>query len=120
MSNEPKNEILASLEADVKAARLRLSVAETALSEFKAQPTMHVYASLDEARDKLEDLLRDQAHEGCEGAGNCGADTYTQEFIVDGEHYLGTLSVEYDRHDKTYYYIDRAEFTYALIQPVPA
>ena len=51
------------------------------------------------------------AFEDCEGAGNCGMDKYTQEFIVGDMHYIATLTVEYNRHDKTYYYIDETDFT---------
>lgn len=100
-----------NLEASVKEARAALQSAEKDLAEFIASAENNVFGSVEEASGVLEDRLRDQAFNDCEGAGNCGADKYTQEFIVDGKHYLATLSVEYNRHDKTYYYIDESEFT---------
>lgn len=39
-------------------------------------------------------------------------ETYEQEFIVSGVRYLGTLECEYNRHDKTYYYVEDAKFSY--------
>lgn len=100
------------LEAAVAAAKANLSTAEKDLNDFIASPLNNVFDGLDSASAELEERLRNIAHEDCEGAGNCGMEEYEQEFIVDGVHYLGKLSVEYDRHDKTYYYIDRARFTY--------
>ena len=100
------------LEAAVAAAKANLGAAEKELSDFIASPLNNVFDSLTQASDQLETRLRDQAFDDCQGAGNCGLEEYEQEFIVDGVHYIGKLSVEYDRHDKTYYYIDRARFTY--------
>jgi hypothetical protein len=103
------------LQAAVTVARKTLADAEDALLAFDALPENNVFASLYDAEGALEDRLRNEAFKDCEGAGNCGDDEYTQEFIVDGVRYVGTLSVEYNRHDKTYYYIDSAEFTYAPV-----
>lgn len=63
----------------------------------------------------MEDKLLGQAREDCEGAYNCGADHYDQEFMVGDVRYLGTLTVEYNRHDKTYYYIDGSNFSYKTV-----
>lgn len=101
-----------ALEQAVAAAKVGLQSAESALAQFIAAPENNVFDSVEQASDVLEDRLRDQAHEDCQGAGNCGAEEYEQEFIVDGAHYNGKLSVSYDRHDKTYYYIDSANFTF--------
>lgn len=101
----------AELEFAVQAARGALAGAELALAEFDSSPDNNVFATVGEAESKLEDRLRDQAFNDCEGAHNCGADEYKQEFIVDGKHYLFTASFEYDRHDKMYYYIDGEEYT---------
>lgn len=102
----------AKLQAAVVVLKRQLGEAEVALSAFIALPENNVFETLEEAAGTLEERLRNEAHEDCEGAGNCGAEEYEQEFIVDGIHYQGKLSVEYDRHDKTYYYIDCARFTY--------
>lgn len=61
----------------------------------------------------VEEKLEDEARNDCEGAGNCGAEEYTQEFMVAGVVHVGTLKVEYNRHDKTYYYVDGSKFSVA-------
>lgn len=99
------------LEQAVKSAQSALEAAQAALDAFDCAPEQNVFASMDEAESTLEDRLRDRAHADCEGSYNCGADKYEQEFIVDGAHFVATLTVEYNRHDKTYYYIDGADFS---------
>lgn len=101
-----------SLNAEVVEAKRELANREAALAAFIAAPENNVFTTLEEAENELYERLRNIAHEDCEGAGNCGNEEYEQGFIVDGIHYEGKLTVEYDRHDKTYYYIDRAKFTY--------
>ena len=108
------------LRAAVKVAEQALATAQNAVAEFDDLPENNVYATLDEAAADLEDKLRDLAHKDCEGEHNCGASTYTREFMVDGAKYVGTLKVEYNRHDKTYYYIEEVEFTYKAAETVPA
>lgn len=90
----------------VKTAKAAHDAAVKALSDFENDPTQHVYASLDEAEGYLEETLRDRAHADCEGSYNCGDDEYRQGFYVDGVEYVAIASVEYNRHDKTYYYVD--------------
>lgn len=57
------------------------------------------------------------AREACEGSYCFGDKEYEQEFIVNGVLYLGTLTVEYKRYDKQYYYIETAAFTIEEIKP---
>lgn len=102
-----------NLLATVEMARQALTNAEDALAVFDALPANNVYGTLESAEVKVENMLLHRAHEDCEGSHNCGAPAYTQEFIVAGVHYIGTLTVQYNRHDKTYYFIDEYEFTYA-------
>lgn len=94
------------LAAELTAARIRVDELERAIKRIDTAPENNVFASLEEAERVLAIRLECEASEDCEGAGNCGADAYVQEFIVDGTHYIGTLEVEYNRHDKTYYYIE--------------
>lgn len=104
------------LEAAVIAAQKTLDDASSALAAFNALPENHVYETLDDAEYEVENYLEKKAFKACEGAGNCGLDEYTQEFIVDGVKYIGTLTIEYNRHDKTYYYIDSAQFSYKAVE----
>jgi hypothetical protein len=96
----------AELAEAVKAAKTAYDAAVKALSDFESDPQQHVYATLEEASGYLEEALRDRAHADCEGSYNCGDDEYHQGFFVDGVEYMAIASVEYNRHDKTYYYVD--------------
>ena len=104
------------LAAAVAAAKAALVNAESALEAFDASPENNVFATLEEAEGVLEGRMRARAFSDCEGAHNCGQDQYTQEFIVDGKHYMATAKFEYNRHDKTYYYIDGCDFSIAPIE----
>lgn len=95
-------------------AKALLNTANIALYKFDALPENNVFATLLDAQYELEDVLRDEARDDCEGAGNCGCDQYTKQFMVDGIVYLATLDVEYNRHDKQYYYIDGSKFSYTV------
>jgi hypothetical protein len=100
------------LQANITAAEKNLNAAKEGLAAFDALPSNNVFETLAKAEGVLEDKLRGLASADCEGSYNRGADEYTQEFIVDGVHYIGTLKVEYNRHDKTYYYVEEASFSY--------
>lgn len=87
------------------------STAAQSLYEYKCRPENNVFDYLDEASSELEKELIGEATEACEGAGNCGMDTYEQGFFVDGTAYIARLDVEYNRHDRTYYYVDGRKFS---------
>ena len=99
------------LEAAITEAKQKLTDAEAALFIFESSAENNVFDTLENALYQIEEKLCDQAREDCEGSHNCGAETYAQEFIVAGVHYLGTLKCEYGRHDKTYYFLDEREFS---------
>ncbi len=101
------------LEVAVQTAQLQLTKAIQALNAFVSSPGNNIYSTLDDALCTVEERLLEQARNDCEGSYNCGAYEYTQEFIVDGKHYIGTLNCDYNRHDKTYYYLDEHTFKYA-------
>ena len=103
------------LQAAVKVAEHSLAAAHQALAVFNELLENNTYTTLAEACKNLKQKLCDLAHEDCEGSGKYGNDTYTREFIVNGVKYVGLLTVEYNRHDKIYYYIDQAEFTYEVV-----
>jgi hypothetical protein len=101
----------------VLAAKREVMAAEAALAEWESLPENNVFATVEQASAVIENALLAQASDDCEGAHNCGAEKYTREFMVDDKTYVGTLTVEYNRHDKTYYYIDGYEFGVAEKQP---
>ena len=104
------------LAAAVAAAKAALATAESALEAFDTSPENNVFATLEEAAGVLEERLDGWAFEDCQGAHNVGRDEYTQEFIVDGKHYMATAKYEYNRHDKMYYYVEESEFSVAPIE----
>ena len=104
------------LELSVSNAKAALATAEAALQAFNDAPENNRFDDLQVALDTIEDDLRSQAFEDCQGAYNCGSDSYSKEFYVGETLYRGTAEFEYNRHDKTYYYIDGCTFTYEEVK----
>lgn len=102
------------LQVAVVKAQAALNDANAALEGFNDLIDNHTYLTLDEAIFGVEDYLRDKAHEDCKGSYNCGLDEYVLDFKVEDVVYTGTLACEYNRHDKTYYYVDETDFTYKV------
>lgn len=105
------NEKRKELEEVVASARKTLKLAVKSLNEFDRAPEQNVYPDMDTAEGTLEDKLYARAEKACEGSHNVGDDFYEQEFIVADVHYIARLDVEYNRHDKTYYYVDETTFS---------
>lgn len=99
------------LEAAIKEAKANLKRAKDALYEWESLAENNVYDDLGSAESDVEERLGKQAFRDCQGAHNCGQDSYAQEFMVNGKKYRGTLTCEYNRHDKTYYYVESQDFT---------
>lgn len=99
------------LQTVVDNLKTQLINAQIAVDVFDYSPENHRYATIDDAYE-LEDVLRNRAHEDCEGSYNCGQPEYTQGFYVGDKEYEATAKVEYNRHDKTYYYIDGFDFSF--------
>lgn len=102
---------LEELKAAVKASEAAHAKAVAELTEFEQSAENNRFDSLEQAEGELEDVLRDRAFQDCEGAGNCGMDEYEQDFYVGDELHRATLKCEYNRHDKTYYYLEYADFS---------
>lgn len=88
--------------------------AVAAYREFCIKAENNSFADMSSAEAFVENALELWASEDCEGAGNRGNSEYRMGFTVNGQVYIGVLKVEYNRHDKTYYYIDGTDFT---VQP---
>lgn len=100
------NALRESFVNNIKTLREMLDKAEAQLVQFDDDISNNVYESLEEAEEKIAKRYRKIASEACEGSHCLGNDTYEQLFIVDGKMYKITMRVEYNRHDKTYYYVD--------------
>jgi hypothetical protein len=91
---------------NIKEAKILLNNAEYALEVFEDSLENNTFTDMQKAEYTVYDRLEDKARKACEGSYCYGDSEYVQEFIVNGVHYIGTLSVDYNRHDKTYYYVD--------------
>lgn len=60
--------------------------------------------------DYIYDFAREWATEACEGRHCCGDDSYDVRFKVGEKIYTVSVGFSYNRHDKTYYYVDRLGF----------
>lgn len=101
----------ASLTAAIKEAEAEVQARKYALAAFNVLATNNVFPTLREAAKVLERALTEEAAEACEGSGNFGMDQYTRACTVDCVEYLACLDVEYNRHDKQYYYVETAHFS---------
>jgi nicotinamide phosphoribosyltransferase len=72
------------------------------------------FETLEDASDALEVDVRNEAHQACEGSHCYGESTYTRVAKVGDQFYEFTFEVEYNRHDKTYYYVDGSAFKDAV------
>lgn len=94
------------LQSDIDNCKEKLAEAEKALEVFMQLAENNVFDDMDAAKDAMYTLLEGRAGEACEGSYNCGREKYTQLFMVGDKTYEATMTLEYNRHDKTYYYID--------------
>jgi nicotinamide phosphoribosyltransferase len=79
----------------------------------------HFFDDLNVAERFFNNYHRKQAHEDCEGSYNVGDETYSNYCKVDDKYYQATTTVEYDRHDKTYYYVDESNTELKEVEVTP-
>lgn len=103
-------ETLKTLKATFRSLEEELQEAEFNLHQALSSAEYNNFSSLDEAESILYDELHSQAVNDCEGMHNFGSDQYTQPFSVGDKQYIAVANVEYNRHDKTYYYVDNFNF----------
>jgi hypothetical protein len=85
------------------------------MNNFNQDPKNNVFQSLEDATLKIHGELYALAEQACEGSYNCGLAQYSKQFYVGETLYEGVASFEYNRHDKTYYFIDDHEFNVSLV-----
>jgi hypothetical protein len=100
---------IAVAELIIRDMEISLSEARSNLYNLRKNIRNHIYESLEKAECLLMDMFEKEAHEDCEGSGNCGCDEYVQDFIVDGKEYTATVKFQYDSF---FYYVDRREYSY--------
>jgi hypothetical protein len=110
-----QEQIIAQI-AHVAELRSLLRIAEAELYVLESSPNNHRFDDMEVAERKIEEKLENEAEEDCEGKYNCGNPQYTQEFYVNDVLYVGILDVEYNRHDKMYYYVEESTFTVKKVE----
>lgn len=99
-----------TFEAKVYQAQKALDAANAELAAFESRAENWLFDTLYEAGG-LEEVLLGRAAEDCEGSYNVGDEEYRQECLIAGKKYVAVLyDIEYNRHDKRYYYLDGHEF----------
>lgn len=99
----------------IKEAEKTIAAANDAIQAIESAPENNVYATLKDAEHAIHGRFYSIAEQACEGSYCVGEPEYTQEFTVDGVRYLAKVEFEYNRHDKTYYYIESHSYSYAPI-----
>ena len=88
-----------------------LVMCQTELHLLESSAEYNKFSNMESAEATINGMLEDLAGSDCEGSYNCGSPQYTQQFYVNDVLYEGILDVEYNRHDKTYYYVEETNFT---------
>jgi len=92
----------------------RLDVITAELTKLSSDVCHWVYETHEDAELEITDELEKRAHNDCEGSYNCGSDFYEQDYtLLDSPVvYTGIIKVEYNRHDKTYYYVEEVQYSF--------
>lgn len=79
------------------------------------------FETLQAAEWEIEDMHRTEASEACEGSHCMGCESYEAIVYITSEakYYKITTGVEYNRHDKQYYYVDESWTTSEAVDPTP-
>lgn len=95
----------------VQRASNALILAKQALREFDSAIENNIFDSLKDAEYTLRERFEGIADSEC-GSYVFGKSEYLQEFMVDGELYEAKVEIEYNRHDKRWYYVDGVKYSY--------
>lgn len=100
-----------SLVNDVQRAANALIMAKQALRDFDSAIENNIFDSLKDAEYDLTTRFEGIADSEC-GSYAWGESEYLQKFMVDGELYEAKVEIEYNRHDKRWYYTDGVKYSY--------
>ena len=108
--NEKQKAELEFLENRIQVLNQLQLEAIAAKEDWENRIENNVYSSIEEATE-LEETLSAYAHAACEGSHRFGNSSYSREFMVGEDRYVAKLeNIQYNRHYKTYYYIDDYDF----------
>lgn len=94
-----------------------IAVLEQSLMDIDSMIENNQYTDQKNAEYSITEHFSGIAHEQCEGSGNCGEPLFKRRYQIAGNPntFEATVEFEYNRHDKTYYYIDGTEYSYIQI-----
>lgn len=108
--------VLVELKADREIQEEKLKELNKQIEYYHYHPSNWIFSSPEDVGYILEDELQSRASEACEGSYNCGQDAYTQLFYVGDVLHEARLDCEYNRHDKTYYYLEESKFSTRVVE----
>jgi len=105
------------ISAQIKFLNAKVVDLENQIEAFDSAIEQNQYKNHKEAELKISGRYECIANEECEGSYNRGADEYMQQYQIEGEASIfeAFMKVEYNRHDKTYYYVDGFTYSSAVI-----
>jgi len=113
----------ALIRSEIAMHQKRIGELEASLLAFDDLLENNQYDDHDDAEAHIDERYQGIAREACEGSYCYGESEYKQRYQIKGSPtiYEATITFEYNRHDKTYYYIDGSDYSYAeVIEPATA
>ena len=109
----------AQIAAEIATHQKAIATLEQSLVDFDSLIENNQYDSHRAAEKFIEGRFSNIASNQCEGSYNCGDDQFQQRYQLTGNPnvFEATVKFEYNRHDKTYYYIDGTDYSYVELQP---
>ena len=103
--------------AQIKFLNAKVVDLENQIEAFDSAIEQNQYKDHKEAKLKISGRYECIASKECEGSYNYGADEYKQQYQIEGDARIfeASMTVEYGRHDKTYYYVDGFTYLFAVV-----
>ena len=92
---------------------------ESEIEDLELAACNWVFKTHEDAESKIQNYYEDIANNACEGSYSYGCEEYEQTYQLEDSDFIyqGVLKVEYNRHDKQYYYIDGTSYEFTQVYP---
>lgn len=106
------------MKAKIAIKQEEIAALEKCIEDFDSAIERNQYESHQIAEDFITERYSGIASEACEGSYCYGDEKYTQLYQIDGDTRIfeATVSFEYNRHDKQYYYVDGQDYSYKELE----
>lgn len=78
--------------------------------------TQEFNGDIEDLEDEIYWKAKEWAQDACEGSHSCGSDSYDVRFKAGDKIYSVEVGFSYNRHDKTYYYVENQGFNSEGVQ----